>query len=56
MKINRHDLFAASVHRAEGENILSVGTPRYLINLDTGMGVPDPSWKKTISGELLAQM
>ncbi len=56
MKINRLALFAASVHRAEGENILSVGTSRYLTNLDTGMGVPDPSGKKTISGELLAQL
>ncbi len=34
-------IFAASVHWAEGENILPVRTPRSLTNLDTGMGVPD---------------
>ncbi len=27
----------------EGENILSVWTPRSLTNLDTGVGMPDPS-------------
>ncbi len=53
IKINRHALFAASVHWAGGENIISVWTPRPLTNLDTGMGVPDPSRKKTIARELL---
>ncbi len=56
MKINRQALFAASGHWPEGENIVSVGTPKSLTNLDTGMGVPHPSGKKIISGELLARL
>ncbi len=43
MKINRLALFVASVHRAD---------PRYLTDLDTVMGVPDPSGKGIISGGL----
>ncbi len=50
MKIYRLALLAASVHRAEGESILSVLNPRSLTNMDTGMGVPDPSGKKQSQG------
>ncbi len=46
MKINRLALFAALVHRAEGENTLSIGTPESLTYFNTAMGVPGPSWKK----------
>ncbi len=56
MKINRLALFAVPLHWAEGENLLFVWNPRSLSNLDIGMGVPDPSEKKIISGELLAQL
>ncbi len=44
MTINRLAFFATLVHLAEGENILSVCS---LTNMDTGMGVPDPSGKKS---------
>ncbi len=37
----------------QGESILSVWTPRPLTNLDTGVGVPDPSRKKIFARELL---
>ncbi len=43
IKINGLALFAASVHRVEGKNILSVWTPKSLTDLDTVMEVPDPS-------------
>ncbi len=43
MKIKRLALFAASVHWADGENILSVLTPRSLTNSNTGMAGPNPS-------------
>ncbi len=36
-------ILAASLHWAEGENILSVWTPRSLTDFDTEMGVP--SWR-----------
>ncbi len=44
MNINRRALFAVSVHRAEGDNIVSAWAPRSLTNLDTWMGVPHPSY------------
>ncbi len=43
MQINCLDLFAAAIHRAEGENTLSVRTLRSLTNLDTVIRVPDSS-------------
>ncbi len=38
MKINRLALIVASIHWAEGENAFSLWAPRYLTNLDIGMG------------------
>ncbi len=49
MKISRLALFAASVHSGEGENTLSVWTPRSLTNLDSEESLPSPSGKKKIS-------
>ncbi len=43
MNVNNIGLSAASLHWAEGENALS------LTDLDTGMGVSGPSWKKGTS-------
>ncbi len=43
LKVNRLALFAAFVHWAEGENILSIWTLRFKANYDTGMGVQWPS-------------
>ncbi len=55
MKITRFALFTVSVHWAEGEYSRSTWTPRSLTNLDTGMGMSEPSGGKATPKGLLAQ-